>query len=343
MAQTGGGDAAGAGSFAAAELAISTDAYPEHARVGAFREIIGRGMLRLDIEPLPGQPFHTHATVRPLPGLSVIWSNSSPVRIGRTRQLIADGNDDLIFQWSTGAASGEQRGREFNLQPGDAVLLSCCDPGGATLRSNCDAISLSVPRRALDHLLCDMEGCVARPVRGDPAALKLLRHYLAFLREQAPATSAALQQLAVSHVYDLLALVLGATRDAAENARGRGASAALLCAIKADIGANLMNGDLCIADIACRHRVTPRYVQMLFEREGTTLTRFIREQRLARAYRMLASPHFDGSLVIDIAFACGFSDVSFFNRCFRARYGATPSDIRSARRISEPDGLSSPN
>ncbi len=190
---------------------------------------------------------------------------------------------------------------------------------------------------------CDMESCVARPVRGDPAALKLLRHYLAFQREHAPVRSAALQQFAVSHVYDLLALVLGATRDAAENAKARGASAALLCAIKSDIGANLMNGDLSVADIASRHRVTPRYVQILFEREGTTLTRFIREQRLARAYRMLASPRFDGSRVIDIAFACGFNDVSFFNRCFRARYSATPSDIRSARRISEPGGRASPN
>jgi AraC-like DNA-binding protein len=334
MAQTSGhADASRAGHpRAAADLAISTDAFPEDERVGAFREIIGKQMLRLDIEPLPGRPFYTHATVRALPGLSVIWSASSPIRIGRTKELVSDGNDDIIFQWSTGAASGEQRGREFVLDAGDAVLLSCCDPGGATLRSNCDAISLSVPRSALGHLLHDAEGCVARPIRSDPTALRLLRHYLAFLREEAPAVSAALQRLAVSHVYDLLAVVLGATRDAAETARGRGIGAALLCAIKADIGANLTNGDLSVADLAARHRITPRYVQILFEREGMTLTQFIREQRLARAHAMLASPRFDGSRVIDIAFTCGFNDISFFNRVFRARYSATPADIRNLRR-----------
>ncbi len=35
---------------------------------------------------------------------------------------------------------------------------------------------------------------------------------------------------------------------------------------------------------------------------------------------MLASCRFDDRRMIDIAFACGFSDISFFNRAFRARY-----------------------
>ena len=44
-----------------------------------------------------------------------------------------------------------------------------------------------------------------------------------------------LQQLAVTHVYDLLALALGATRDAAAIAVGRGVRAARLRSLKAFI------------------------------------------------------------------------------------------------------------
>jgi AraC-like DNA-binding protein len=33
--------------------------------------------------------------------------------------------------------------------------------------------------------------------------------------------------------------------------------------------------------------------------------------------------------IIDIAFAAGFGDVSHFNRVFRRRFGATPSDVRA--------------
>jgi len=42
----------------------------------------------------------------------------------------------------------------------------------------------------------------------------------------------------------------------------------------------------------------------------------------------LADARYDRLKVIDIAHDCGFNDVSHFNRCFRRRFGVTPSDIR---------------
>jgi AraC-like DNA-binding protein len=36
--------------------------------------------------------------------------------------------------------------------------------------------------------------------------------------------------------------------------------------------------------------------------------------------------------VIDIAFDCGFGDVSNFNRAFRGEFGISPTRLRSASR-----------
>ena len=36
--------------------------------------------------------------------------------------------------------------------------------------------------------------------------------------------------------------------------------------------------------------------------------------------------------VTDVALACGFGDLSHFNRYFRARFGLTPREIRKANR-----------
>jgi AraC-like DNA-binding protein len=36
-----------------------------------------------------------------------------------------------------------------------------------------------------------------------------------------------------------------------------------------------------------------------------------------------------------VDYECGFGDLSYFNRAFRRRYGATPTDVRAALR---PDG-----
>ncbi|HEY7458682.1 MAG TPA: helix-turn-helix transcriptional regulator [Xanthobacteraceae bacterium] len=74
--------------------------------------------------------------------------------------------------------------------------------------------------------------------------------------------------------------------------------------------------------------MTPRYVQLLFEREGTTFSEYVLNKRLARAHRMLADPRYVTWTVTDVALEAGFGDVSYFNRRFRRRYGARPTDVR---------------
>jgi AraC-like DNA-binding protein len=130
-------------------------------------------------------------------------------------------------------------------------------------------------------------------------------------------------------------VALGATRDAAEIADGRGLRAARLRAIKADIAGKLDRGDLSVDALAAQHRVTPRNVQMLFDGEGTTFTQFVRDQRLARAHRMLTDPRLAGRSISTVALDAGFGDISYFNRAFRRRFGDTPSGVRmEARRGS---------
>jgi AraC-like DNA-binding protein len=50
------------------------------------------------------------------------------------------------------------------------------------------------------------------------------------------------------------------------------------------------------------------------------------ELRLRRAAEWLAQP--SERRISDIAFDCGFNDLSYFNRCFRRRFGLTPTAAR---------------
>jgi AraC-like DNA-binding protein len=36
--------------------------------------------------------------------------------------------------------------------------------------------------------------------------------------------------------------------------------------------------------------------------------------------------------ISDVAFDCGFNDLSYFNRCFRRRFGLTPTAARGSNR-----------
>jgi AraC-like DNA-binding protein len=155
--------------------------------------------------------------------------------------------------------------------------------------------------------------------------MRLLVGYLDSLRDAA--VSPELEQSVVAHVHDLLAVSLGATPDGLELARTRGVRAARLHAIKKDVVERL-DCELSINAVAARHRLTPRYVQMLFEQEGTTFTAFVREQRLVRARAMLVSPRFDHLRIGEIAFELGFGDLSYFIRVFSQRFGMSPGEAR---------------
>jgi AraC-like DNA-binding protein len=74
--------------------------------------------------------------------------------------------------------------------------------------------------------------------------------------------------------------------------------------------------------------VTPRYIHKLFENEGLTFSSFVLGQRLSRAHRMLSDPRFADRNISTVAFDVGFGDLSYFNRTFRRRYVATPTDIK---------------
>jgi AraC-like DNA-binding protein len=164
--------------------------------------------------------------------------------------------------------------------------------------------------------------------------LQLLTRYLGILQEAGTFAVPELRRQAVLHIHDLIALAIGATRDAAEIAKGRGARAAWLPVIKEDIATQLDQPNLSVATVAARHRIKPRQIQRLFESEGTTFTEYVLAQRLARAHRLLTNPLHASQKISTIAFDVGFGDLSHFNRAFRRRYGMTPSGLRTGARMA---------
>jgi AraC-like DNA-binding protein len=250
----------------------------------------------------------------------------------RTAQLIR--NDDVMF--SFGAAEGafaRQRDREAAAKQGDALLMlgaECAVVGRAKEgRINC----LRLPRTALAGSVPNLEDSFCRRIPGDLPSLALLTGYLRVLAGGEEMGTPDLQQLAVTHILDLIGITLGATREAADVADRRGVRAARFRSIKDSIADDPGGEDWSIGLVAARHRVAPRYVQRLFEEAGTTFTEFLLAQRLACAHRLLGDPNCAGQTVTAIALKVGFGDLSYFNRTFRRRYGAAPSDVRAQARV----------
>jgi AraC-like DNA-binding protein len=311
-----------------ATIRFSTDDLPAKDRLQVWREYYGRSVLKVDIEPAPGTEFHSTISTRALPGLQVMTGTMSAARIIRTRKSIADGNDDLILAINgSGAVTVSAPGRELKLGKGEAVLMSGCEVTTFERHTTGGSLSLRIPRSVVASLVVDIDDVVMRKISHETDALKLLTGYLNPLLGETRLSSPVLRHLSVNHIKDLIAVALGSTGDAEEQAHDRGIPAARLKAAKAHIIENSRRS-LSVGSVAVHLGVTPRYLQRLFEIEGTTFSAFLLGHRLTRAYRMLRDPRYDGCTVETIACDSGFGDISYFNRCFRRLYGVTPKEVR---------------
>lgn len=318
-----------AGDFGGAQF--STDSLPIGERLPFWREVFGRTIARIDFEPIGDLPFRQTVNMRMLDGLGVMYGETTGLMGRRTKELISDGGDDFVFTISlagTGLASHGQR--EVKLEAGHAVLQSAAEAGALCWPGAARLVALRIPRVTLSDLVARTDDALLRPVARNAEALRLLVDYIAMTSDRYEFATPQLGRLFTTHVLDLVALAIGTSRDGAEVARGRGVRAARLRALKTDIAANLAGeGRLSLDALAGRHNISPVYIRKLFEGEGVSFTQFVLDQRLARAYRMLCDPNSSGRTIGSIALEVGFNDVSYFNRAFRRRYGASPSDVRS--------------
>jgi len=310
-------------------LRVSTAAFEGNGGIDAFLEIWGRKILRMEMNALDDNPLEVNLVLRCLTNCAIASGSLSPMRNSITKELIAD--DDLVLVIvESGVAECSQHGRIVRLDAGEAVLTANGAPGTFTGLTATRVVNFRFSRALLDHHVGDLDNRVARPIPKNDRALQLLKTYSKTLTEIRDLGTADLRRTVGMHLHDLAALSLGSRHQHELSLR-----AARLQAVKMDIVTRVADEHLTVSDVAARHRVTPRYVQMLFESEGRTFTDYVLEQRLNVAYRMLSAPRYAGWTIASIAFEAGFSNLSYFNRTFRRRYDVTPSDVRHAARREE--------
>ena len=310
---------------------FSTSAFPEKDRLEICREQCRRMALKIDFEPATDAAFECAVATRALPGVKLFASEMSAVRIKRTEESASSDSENFVFVLNqSSAAVVSARGREVALNVGDGLLMNTAEVKTFDRRTYGGALALRVPRSVLTSIVSHVDDVVMHPVSRQIGILKLLDSYTVSLLNEVDAPSPELQQTAVNHLHDLIALSLGATHDAAGIALGRGLPAARLRLAKAYIVENSHRRDLSVGVVAAHLGLTPRNLLRLFENDGTTFSEFLLAQRLSRAYTMLIESDSAQSPVGAIAYDSGFGDLSYFNRSFKRRYGATPRDVRNA-------------
>ncbi len=310
-------------------LAVEARDLRPGARFDTWRQVLSQKLMQISGDPIADESFWANAWLRILPGLRTGTGAFAASRYSRTKQTVAADNDDFVLMVNLeGSFSAVQRGRELTLGEGDAYLMACAEPGTFTRQSSGILSCVRFPARAVAPRVPNLYDRVARRIPKDCEILRLLLAYMrmtdgvAFDDEQ-------VRSVAVSHVYDLVALALNPTRENICETEDAGLGSGRLSAIKRYVERNLVRHGLSVNNVAARHGLSPRQVQRLFESEGRTFSQYVLHKRLERVYSALMDVRLRERNIGDIALEHGFGDFSTFTRAFRTRYGASPRDVRN--------------
>jgi AraC-like DNA-binding protein len=296
--------------------------------VREWRDQYARRYLRVDFEPLPGTSFH--ASVKPIfPELRIVRAALSPGFLFRDHDLIRDGDDRVGFVVAqSGQLTARHLGREIRLAPGDATLMLMGATGGVGWRESSVLFDMLIPPAEWEARGVRPEDGLMQRLRGKSEAMQLLLGYIRSLERGGLTAFGNHYTLIRRHVIDLIVLATTARCPIGDSNTSAVVAGRLSMALDY-IASHFSDPELSLAKAARRLQISPRYLQRLLQTSGTSFVAHVNELRLKSAYMSLKGQPGEKVRICDIAFQSGFSDVSYFNRLFRSRFGHSPSDVRA--------------
>lgn len=214
------------------------------------------------------------------------------------------------------------------LEPNDLIF---CDPARRHLLrfgEDCQMIFFRVPRCYLGVTEPELNQVLGVPVRGGEGIGALASDFLTALAATAEfrrSTIGDRRARTAVHLLSVLVMELleADTTDEADDASGAGHE--MLSRIHGYIEEHLMDPDLSPESIARAHHISVRYLQKLFQNDGSTVSQWVRRRRLEFC-RLELGRSSRRITMAAVAHRWGFSSPSHFSRTFRGAYGMSPSE-----------------
>jgi AraC-like DNA-binding protein len=284
------------------------------------------------LEMLDDGPVAAELDVGGVGALGFGFHRERAMRFRNTVNPSASGGpgDTVLFLALSGHQRFDHGGRSGDLSPGAAMFGFGALPSAIESVTAASSITVSLPPDAIRDRFPDLERIAGLMLAADWAEMRLLGAYLDALRFARDLDSAGVAAMVTRQLTDLVlaALSRAAGEPLPDDVAG-GVAGARMRLVEEIIRRHHADPLLNARRIAAIAGHSPRYVQMLLARKGTTVTEAIHAARLEAALEKLTSPGWSHRRISEIAYAVGYTDPSHFVRVFRRRYGTTPSGMRA--------------
>lgn len=309
------------------DMYFTTAALAPKDRFDAFRNLMACVHHSVSFSAPDCQPFWCEMKIRPVRDLVVFRAQSAPL-VTTVTPTSTQGEEILTVQVCAGGQVASEQRNHVTVSGGAGFVSPSTVAGQLSYTSHTVVNALVVPRNVLKPLVRDVWPDACADVTAAPA-FRLLRGWLTSALELDAPIPHEITGLFSQTAIDLLALTLGVLGDERELVLGRGVPHALRQEILRRIKQKATCPGLSAKVIGHSLGITGRYVHRLLMETGKTFTEHMLEERLKRAHEMLSERAVHATRVTDIATAAGFTDISYFNRTFRRRFGETPSATRA--------------
>jgi AraC-like DNA-binding protein len=295
----------------------------------AWGDMLDRTLMPIQIVPAGELQFRVEVDSHSLDGLSVVNVAGAGCEALRGCYEVARTTQHFYLASMNVAGPGvlSCKNEEKQLARGDIFLIDTMNPMKLSLAEPYHHLLIRIPKPIFDrHLLRPDEFCGSVVSHRDPLA-RLYASYLVTGFQMADKLSSSASRMFSQHLLDLLchALTGGQAESLGSSATRH---AALFIRAQRAISINLSSPTLGPDVIAKQVGVSTRSLHRLFGEQGETVMNYVQKERIDSATTMLASPREQDKSITEIAFACGFNDVTHFGRVFASRTGASPSEWR---------------
>ncbi|MEE6175010.1 helix-turn-helix domain-containing protein [Mycobacterium sp. 050134] len=257
--------------------------------------------------------------------------------VRRTSRLIRQSTESYwkVGVQVAGRSSVLQDGRETVLTPGDLVVYDTARPYELRFAESYRVLVVMLPKPLLRLPVPQLGHLTARVISGrcglgasvSPFLLRVGTGVLNGEHEGNPHVAEAIVDLLAAALIDNLP---GEVR---HSDAGRQAH---LTRVRAYIERELGNPALDVSAIAAANRMSVRYLQKLFEKNGETVTGWIRGRRLEHCRRDLTDCRYLPLPVSSVAARWGLVNAAHFSRLFKRVYGVSPTEYRAFSLVAAP-------
>ncbi len=293
-----------------------------------YRRAVAASFVPLEVSRIGSDPFWGRLRTVDLAPAHVSEITASPHMVERTASLLHGGESAYYKASLQMAGTGLliQDGREAVLRPGDLAIYDTGRPYSLVFENDMRMLVLMFPRELLGLPPEVISQLTAHRFASDDGLGAMIIPFLQNVAQNLDHVGGVTGPRLVQSAIDLLTTMLANELDL--DADPGDAHQLLLQRIRHYIDQHLGSPELGPAQIAGAHYISTRHLHGLFREKGTTVSTWVREQRLEKCRRDLMDPLSAHLSVGAIAARWGFVEAAHFSRVFKAAYGVSPSELR---------------